>query len=298
MEGGTTEVEFRHIRLPDGRRLEFADSGPARAPAVLFHHGTPGSGLPYEHVAGPARARGLRLVTISRAGYATSSRSLGRSVADVASDSLAVLDSIGIDRAYTAGVSGGGPHALACAALAPDRFIAALVVAGLAPYEGAGLNFLSGMGEANLVEYAATLTGEPALRRLLEEQAPAFRVGTAQDVISSWQTILPAVDQAVLTGELGDDFTSRMHYALSGTVDGWIDDDIAFVKPWEFNVGEVQVPTAIWHGGADLMVPFAHGQWLAEYIPDVRVHLEAEEGHLSVRVARMPEMLDELISLG
>ncbi len=294
-------VEFQHLRLADGRVLEFLDWGPSvapGAPVLLYHHGTPGCGVPPEHLSGPARDRGLRLVTISRAGYATSSRHEGRSVADVVADCNALLDSIGVERAYVAGVSGGGPHALACAALAPSRFVAALIVAGFAPFEAEGLDFLAGMGEANIVEFTATIKGEEALRPLLEEEASAWRVGTAADVISSWRTMLPDVDQAVLSGDLAQDFMASVRHALSDTVAGWIDDNMAFINPWTFDVGDIGIPTTLWHGGADLMVPFSHGQWLSEHIPGSRVHLDPMEGHMSVRVARMPEMIDELLSLG
>jgi pimeloyl-ACP methyl ester carboxylesterase len=186
---------------------------------------------------------------------------------------------------------------LACAALAPNRFRAALVAAGVAPYDAEGLDFLEGMGEANVIEFTATLEGEATLRPLLEEQASAFRVGTVADVVSSWQTMLPAVDQAVLSGELADDFMASLQHGLASTVEGWIDDDIAFTSPWGFDLGDVRIPTTLWHGGEDLMVPFSHGEWLSEHIPNARVHLDPNEGHMSVRVARMPAMLDELLSL-
>jgi pimeloyl-ACP methyl ester carboxylesterase len=196
-----------------------------------------------------------------------------------------------------AGVSGGGPHALACAALVPDRFVAALIIASIAPFDADRLDFLAGMGEANVVEFTATLAGEQVLRPLLEEQAADFRNGTTADVIRAWNTMLADVDQAVLSGELADDFMDSVNHALSGGIDGWIDDDLAFVRPWQFDVGDVRVPTTLWHGRQDLMVPFSHGEWLAEHVPGARVNLDPSEGHMSLRVARMPEMLQDLASL-
>jgi pimeloyl-ACP methyl ester carboxylesterase len=297
LRGWKVVTEFRRLQLADGRFLEFTDSGQSEAKVLVYLHGTPGCGHPPEHVEGPAAERGLRLVTISRAGYGTSSRHEDRSVADAATDCVAVLDSIGVERAYVAGVSGGGPHALACAALVPDRFIAALIVASIAPYDADRLDFLAGMGEANVVEFTTTLAGEQALRPLLEEQAKDFRNGTTADVIRAWNTMLADVDQAVLSGDLADDFMDSVNHSLSSGVDGWIDDDLAFVRPWQFDVGDVRVPTTLWHGRQDLMVPFSHGRWLAEHIPGARVNLDPAEGHMSLRVARMPEMLGELASL-
>jgi pimeloyl-ACP methyl ester carboxylesterase len=233
----------------------------------------------------------------SRPGYARSSRLENRSVADVADDCRAVLDALGVDRALVAGVSGGGPHALASAVLLPDRFAAALVIVGVAPADADDLDFLAGMGAANVEEFGAAFDGEAALRRYLDEQAAELATGTVTDLIRAWETMLPDVDQAVLNGELGQEFMNGVHHALSGTVDGWVDDDLAFVRPWGFDLSDLRIPTTMWHGGLDLMVPFSHGRWLAQHLPQATAHLEAEEGHLSVRVGLFGAMLDELLAL-
>jgi pimeloyl-ACP methyl ester carboxylesterase len=78
-------------------------------------------------------------------------------------------------------------------------------------------------------------------------------------------------------------------------VDGLLDDALAFVKPWGFDLGEVSIPTIIWHGSADLMVPFAHGQWLSSQLPHASVHLEPGEGHFSIALGALDRMLDELV---
>ena len=290
-------TELRELLLPDGRTLEMSGMDSPGAPVLMYLHGTPGAGRPYDHVVGPARQRGLRLVSFSRAGYARSSPRPGRSVADVVEDAVAVLDAIGVERALVAGVSGGGPHALACAALRPDRFVAALVVAGCAPYD-ADLDFLDGMGQANLDEYGAALAGEASLRQFLDELAPTMRTGTAADLIDAWHTMLPEVDQAMLSGALGEDFMAGIHHALSGTVEGWLEDDMAFIGAWGFDPAATSVPVSIWHGGRDQLVPFTHGQWLADHIPGARVHLYPDEGHLSIRIGHLGDMLDELLELG
>lgn len=297
LRGELVTVRVQQIKLGDGRLIEFADTeGPAEA-VLVYHHGTPGCGSAPDYLVRLARQRRLRLVTISRPGYASSSRHEGRSVADAVGDCVAVLDFISVERAYVAGASGGGPHALACAALAPDRFLAALIAAGLAPYDAEGFDFLAGMGEANIIEFAATLESEATLRALLEQEASEWKGGTVADVISSWHTMLPDVDQAVISGELAREFMDSIRQGLSLTVDGWIDDNMAFTGPWRFDVGDIQIPTTLWHGGADLMVPLSHGQWLSEHIPRASVHLIPNEGHMSLRVARMSDMLDELLSL-
>ena len=129
------------INLPDGRHLEVLVEGPADGLPVVCHYGTPSGAVPYQALFDAAARHGLRAVVCSRPGYGDSTPRPGRSVADVAGDVAAVLDALGADRFVTYGTSGGGPHALACAALLPDRCAAAASVAGVAPFRagsGAG----------------------------------------------------------------------------------------------------------------------------------------------------------------
>ena len=290
-------TDLQELQLPGGGVLEYAVSGPAGAPALVFHHGTPSSALQPRFLALAAHARGLRLVTFSRPGYARSTRQAGRRVADVASTTAALLDAIGVQRALVAGLSGGGPHALACAAQLPERFAAALVISGAAPYGAPGLDFMAGMGEDNVTEFSAATAGESSLRRLLEEQAPQLRTVTPEQFIKSMDSLLPDVDRACLSGELGEDLAASMPHAASGTVDGWLDDDLALVTPWGFNLQTIRIPVTLWQGGADLMVPPAHGRWLAGHVPGVHAHLDPVEGHISIAVGAVDRMLDELIAL-
>jgi pimeloyl-ACP methyl ester carboxylesterase len=290
--------DYRLVPLADGRRLEIAESGPPDAPVLLYIHGTPGGAYQSASIAADAHERGLRLVTMSRAGYAASDRRPGRTVADVVEDAAAVLDAVGAGRAFVAGVSGGGPHALACAALLPERVRATLVAAGVAPYDADGLDWLAGMGEENVIEFGAALDGEDALRGYLVEQVRTLRTITPDGLVAQWETNLPPADRACLSSEVGEEFVAGVHHALSGTIDGWVDDDLAFTRPWGFDLATIRRPVTIWHGGVDLMVPFAHGTWLAEHVPGARSHFDPVEGHLSIRVAHLGEMLDDLVSLG
>jgi pimeloyl-ACP methyl ester carboxylesterase len=290
-------TEFATMVLSDGRTLEYADTGPASGGTLVFHHGTPGSGSQTRYLRSACAERGLRLVTPTRAGYAQSTRREGRSVADVAPDTAALLDHLGIDRALVGGASGGGPHSLACAALLPDRFAASLVVAGVAPYDSPGLDFLAGMGDDNITEFSAALAGEGPLREFLEGEIPGLKEATAAGLIRALQSLLPAVDVAALTGDVGEDLAGGMVHAVSTGIDGWFDDDYAFLKPWGFDLASIAVPVSLWQGDQDLMVPFAHGAWLAGALPTARVHLEAGQGHLSISVASIGRMLDELVAL-
>ena len=213
---------------------------------------------------------------------------------DAVADTDAVLAAVDAQRCLTMGWSGGGPHTLACGARL-GAAAAVLVVAGVAPYEADGLDWMAGMGEDNIVEFSAALQGEDRLRPYLSEQGEVLRDISAADIVASMESLLPDVDRAALTGEFGEDMAASFREAVSTDVDGWLDDDLAFAKPWGFGLGEISVPVMIWQGSADLMVPFAHGQWLAAGLPAAVTHLEEGEGHLSVGLGKLDAMLDELV---
>jgi pimeloyl-ACP methyl ester carboxylesterase len=284
-----------HIRLPDGRRLDYRVSGPTGGAAFLYHHGTPGAGTPFRAAERVLHSRGMRLVTMSRPGYGDSDRQPGRHVLDAVADSRAVLHAIGAETCVVAGWSGGGPHALVCAARL-EGVAAVVAMASVAPFEADGLEWLAGMGEDNLAEFAAAAQGEDALRTFLEEMRPELKDVSVTGIVSSLDSLLPDVDKALLTDEFGEDMASSFHEALRIGVDGWLGDDLAFVKPWGFALGEISVPVVLWQGSADLMVPFAHGRWLASRLPGARVHLVQGEGHLSVGPGALDRMLDEVLA--
>ena len=281
------------ITLPDGRSLDIVDAG-GDGPVLLLHHGTPGSGRPVRAMQRAAENAGLRLVTYSRAGYGGSSRKAGRSVADVAADMEALLDALGAERCVTVGWSGGGPHALAMGALLPERTAGVVSIAGIAPYGARGIDFMAGMGEQNVVEFTASLAGEKTLRPSLEADAEQLADTDAAGMIEGMATLLPQVDRDHLTDEFGEDLAANFKEGLRNGVDGWVDDDLAFTGPWGFDLASITVPVAIWQGSEDLMVPYAHGQWLATQVPGVRAHLLQGEGHLSVAVGALDAMFAEL----
>jgi pimeloyl-ACP methyl ester carboxylesterase len=283
------------VELEDGRRLDVRVSGPAAGLPLVYHHGTPGSAVPVRAMERAAHARGLRLITLSRPGYGRSTPRPGRRVVDVVDDTAAVLDHLGVGRHLVVGWSGGGPHALACAARSTG-VAGVLVIAGVAPYDVDGLDWLGGMGQDNLDEFGAALDGEAALRNYLDEARQALKDISADAIASSLAGVLPDVDRAVVTDEFAEDLAAGFHDGLAVGSEGWLEDDLAFTSPWGFDLAEVTVPTAVWQGSEDLMVPFAHGQWLAAALPAASVHLEAGEGHLSIGIGAMDRMLDELVA--
>ena len=236
----------------------------------------------------------MRFVTTSRPGYGDSSRQEGRDVVDVVADTRAVLGAIGAGSCLVSGWSGGGPHALACAARI-EQATAVLLIASVAPYGADGLDWMAGMGEENVTEFEAAVQGEERLRSHLEREREHLAEVTPSGIVASLGSVLPEVDRAVLTDEFGEDMSSSFHEALRIGVDGWLDDDLSFVRPWGFDLREVSIPTMIWQGSADLMVPFAHGRWLSSQLPHATVHLEQGEGHLSIALGAIGPMLDELL---
>lgn len=278
-----------------GRRLSYRVDGSPQGDVLVYLTGTPQGTVEDPSLTAAAAVAGLRLVTYDRPGYGESERAPGRVVRDAADDVADLLDALEAERFVVAGHSGGGPHALACGALLADRCRAVAVLAGVAPWDAEGLDFLGGMGPENVEEFGAAVEGESVLRPLLESYEAELREVTADGVVASLAGILPAVDKAVLTGtSYGEVVAARFRAALATGVDGWLDDDLAFVQPWGFDLADVTVPVSVWQGSEDLMVPFAHGRWLVDHLPTARPHLLQGEGHLSVVVGRLEQVLAEL----
>jgi pimeloyl-ACP methyl ester carboxylesterase len=282
------------LRLADGRHLDVIESGPVDGPVVVFHHGTPGT--PIGAVSTAAHRLGLRFVTMWRPGYGESTRQPGRSVLDVASDTAAVLDFLGVNRCLVAGWSGGGPHALACAAQLPERVAAVTVIAGFAPYGAGGLDWMANMTAGNSEGYGLAVQGEAAQRPPLELGRTQILQATREELQAAAENSFAPVDQAVLAGEVGNDLAANFHEALRVGADGWIDDCLAIVRPWGFSVTEITTKTLLWHGTEDHLVPVAHGKWLAERIPSVVAHFEHGEGHMSIGSNNLDQILQELLA--
>ncbi|MEW5991505.1 MAG: alpha/beta hydrolase [Chloroflexota bacterium] len=284
------------LATPDGRRLDLHLAGPAGGDVLLFHTGTPSAPIPFEPTVRALAERGLRYVAFSRPGYGSSTRRPGRSVVDVVDDARTVLDHVGAATAVTVGWSGGGPHALACAALLPDRIAAAALIAGVAPYPAEGLDFLAGMGAENIEEFGAALESPEALIVFKERNWPIFRSVTAGDVAAAFGDLIDEVDRGALSGEFADWQASSIREALREGYWGWFDDDMAFVRPWGFALETIRVPVHVWQGRHDRMVPYAHGEWLASHIPTAVPHLSDEHGHLSLGVAAVGLIVDQLLA--
>ena len=299
------DTERRSLTRPDGRVIEFLVAGPADGLPLVLHEGTPCGLVLYPPTVRAAEIRGLRVVLAARPGYEGSTPRPGRRVVDVAEDTGAVLDDLGAGTFVTLGWSGGGPHALACAATLPGRCLAAASIAGVAPYAAKGLDWLAGMGPENVAEFGAAVRGEAVLTTFLDHEAVMLSTLTGESVAKSLGGLVIEADKAVLTGEFAGHVAACLRTAVSSGIAGWRDDDLAFVQDWGFSLGWESpspapgdpAPVTVWQGDQDQMVPFAHGQWLAARVRGARVHLMPGDGHLSMTVSALDRILDDLLDL-
>jgi pimeloyl-ACP methyl ester carboxylesterase len=259
------------LELGDGRTLHVygasADGTDARL-AVFWHHGTPNVGAPPEPLRPAAARHGIRWVSYDRPGYGGSTPHPGRDVASAAADVSSIADALGIGQFAVMGHSGGGPHALACGALLPERVLGVVCVAGLAPFRAEGLDWFAGMAASGEAELRAAARGRAALEDHLasaefdpEQFTPADHAALA----GAWSWLGGVAGQAI-----------------EGGTGGMVDDDLSYVAPWGFDPGQVRPPVLFLHGGQDRMVPSSHGTWLARHTRRAELWLRPDDGHVSV----------------
>ncbi len=289
------------IRTTDGLTLGVAEYGPADGFPVVSIHGTPGSryGGPPPDKPDLYERLGIRVITFDRPGYGLSSRRPGRAVCDAAHDVAAIVDSLGIDQFAVTGGSGGGPHSLAVATLLPDRVTRVACVVGVAPLGSAGLpqdTWLAGTTQGNVDEFTWSMQGESVLRPQLERLAaddlarvkrdPTNPLGETYQMSDSDKAIMARPKYAVRMQRL-------MEEAYRTGVDGWVDDDLVFVKDWGFDLASLTTPAMVWFGTDDTLVPAAHGRWLAAHVPGALV-VTMSGGHLEL-VNRSEDLMTWLI---
>jgi pimeloyl-ACP methyl ester carboxylesterase len=278
------------IEGPRGRTLTVRETGDPDGPAIVAHHGSPGAGLLFRSEVESAAQRGLRLLSYDRPGFGGSSPHEGRTIADAAADVAAILDALSVERFATYGTSGGGPHALACAALMPGRCAAAATIAGVAAADAPDLDWMEGMGDGNQAEFDAAREGRERLTPFLEEEAAGMQGIEPEQLADAIRPHLSDVDAAALTGEFAEHLLATIQTGLEPGVEGWVEDDIAFVSPWGFDLATIGVPVLIWQGAQDLMVPGGHGDWLRRHVPDAQGEVLPDEGHLTLFVDRVTDV--------
>jgi pimeloyl-ACP methyl ester carboxylesterase len=266
-------VTDAEVELSDGRTLHYYDTRedePDARVAVFWHHGSPNIGSPPEPLFSAAAENGLRWVSYDRPAYGGSTPNPGRDVASAAADVAAIADALGIGRFVVLGHSGGGPHALACAALLPERVLAAVSVSALAPFDADGLDWFAGLSPGIAAENRAATGGRAALEAhwagVVPEDMDAFFTEADMAALGgSWSWLAGVADQAMQQGN-----------------EGFTEDVLAGVQPWGFRPDAIRVPILILHGDNDRMVPGAHGKWLAAHCPTAELRLAPGAGHITV----------------
>ncbi|HTU02456.1 MAG TPA: alpha/beta hydrolase, partial [Candidatus Sulfotelmatobacter sp.] len=289
-EAAATSRTTAYLQTSDGRTLAYEQQGDPGGVPVFALHGTPGSRLSGLHP-DPEKVRkwGLRLITYDRPGYGGSTRRHGRSVGDCVADIVTLAEELGLERFAVTGSSGGGPHALAAAARLPERVTRAECNVGPAPYEAEGLDYFNGMDPENAKEVGWALAGEETLVPELEREAQKAldRLDVDPAALLS-EFNLSEADRAVLAQEV---MKQRMRIsfieAMTQGIAGWVDDDLAFVRPWGFEVAEIRVPVQVRYGAGDVLVPPGHGAWLAAHIPGATVLVDEVSGHISTPDERL-----------
>lgn len=290
--------ESKIFTARDGRTLDVLVGGDSTSDiALVCHHGTPSDSTLWVDWHQDALVNKLRLVSISRPGYAASDRKPGRSVSCVAKDVSDVLDALGIDTFLTIGWSGGGPHALACAALLPARCIAVSVLAGVGPHGEPDLDSLSDMGPENIEHKKIAIQGEEPLREWAKVNAAAWFTIADEDLAAALGGLVPEIDVYALNEQgLAKIWASSIRRCLQNGIDGYIDDSLVFCKYWGFKPADIRSPVTIWQGDLDLMVPFTHGQWLIKHIPNAKGMLEIGHGHISLIADKKQDIIDDLVA--
>lgn len=285
------------VTSPDGHCLAVEATGAPDGVPVFLMHGTPGSRSGIKPRGIVLYRLGVRLICYDRPGYGRSDRRTGRRVADAAHDVEIIADALGIDRFAVVGRSGGGPHALAVAAMLPARVTRAAVLVSLAPADAAGLDWYRGMGQSNTDEYQSADEDHRDLMVSLTGQADRLR-RNPESLIAFLERELADPDRRVVENvamrrQLADSYAEAVRFGA----DGWIDDALAFRRNWGFDPASIRVPVRLWHGTVDQFSPVEHTRWLAERIPGAEVEVQAGQGHFGA-VEILPQMLTWLTAAG
>jgi pimeloyl-ACP methyl ester carboxylesterase len=281
--------ETTMITTGDGRRLCVQSAGAADGRPIVVHHGTPGSRHLSDDWVAAAAADGVRLISYDRPGYGGSTPQPGRTVADCASDVRAIAAEFGYGLVAVWGWSGGGPHALACAALLPDLVCAVASLGSIAPYGPPDLDYFDGMGQENVDDIKLQLA-DPATahRNLVSDRDGVLSMtedqvgGLGADSQQGFASLVSPEDAAAMRAGLGAWWLRSMQIGLEPGDDGWWDDGVAHFGDWGFDASAIGVPVQLWHGRHDRFVPFQHGEWLARHIPGVNAHITDEDGHMTL----------------
>jgi pimeloyl-ACP methyl ester carboxylesterase len=282
-------VEDGTLVLGDGRRLGYAQYGRPDGEPLFYFHGHPGSRLEARLAHSAAATAGLRVIALDRPGYGLSDQRPGRTITDWPADVAAAADLLDITRFFVAGVSGGGPYALACAWRLPGRVNRAAVISGVGPYQVPGITH--GMRWQNQVGFRLG-SRWPALSRALMRSMQRGITGRPEPTIEALARAMSLSDARVVRRpDVRDVLIADISEAFRQGIDGAAWDIVLLGRPWGFPLSEIGTEVHLWQGEADTLVPPAMGRYQAEQLPNCHFRLLPGEGHLLI-IDRMPDLIE------
>jgi len=281
------------LKLKDGRDFDYISNDSQSEVGILFHHGTPGECTGWQKWF--RELAGIKAVAASRPGYGLSDRRRARTVASDIEDQSQLLEFLGINRFVSIGWSGGGPHAINMTR--HPNCVGAITLAGVGEWGNKDLNFLEGMGPENHEEFGAALNGEADIENWMQKNYPGFANVQGSDLIESFGGLIGDADKRALTPEVAEVDAKSFRRALSKGYYGWLDDDLAFVQSFGFDLSQVTKPVLVWQGDDDFMVPRAHSEWLAKHIPTAKLNFVPGHGHISLGESYRSEIIEQALNL-
>ena len=277
------------FKLRDGRAFDYITNDSESQIGILFHHGTPGECTGWQKWF--TNLTDVKAVAASRPGYGLSDRKKGRTVATDIDDQSELLEFLGIKKFDSIGWSGGGPHAINMTR--NQSCVGAITLAGVGEWGNQDLDFLAGMGPENHEEFGAALSGAQEIEKWMHNNAEIFKNVKGSDLIESFGGLLGDADKRALTPDVAEADAASYRRALSMGYYGWMDDDLAFVQAFGFELSKIDKPVLVWQGDDDFMVPRAHSEWLSKHISTAKLNFVAGHGHISLGESYRSEILNQ-----
>ena len=281
------------IKLSDGRALDYITNESENTSAILFHHGTPGECTGWQTWFD--EIDGVKAIAAGRPGYGLSDRNKGRTVARDLDDLSELLEILKVKSFVSVGWSGGGPHAINMTRHSLCK--GAITLAGVGEWGNSDLNFLDGMGPENHDEFGAALAGEVQIEDWMKRNSPGMKNISGPDLVAAFGGLIGDSDKKALTADVADVYAASFRRALSVSYYGWLDDDLAFVQKFGFDLAKVNKPILVWQGDDDFMVPKAHSEWLAKHIPTAKLNFVPGHGHISLGEDYRSEIIAQALNL-
>ncbi|MEU2147405.1 alpha/beta hydrolase, partial [Streptomyces globisporus] len=186
------------------------------------------------------------------------------------------------------------PHALACAALMPERVTRTAALVSLAPRDAAGLDWFEGMSASNVLAYSTAADDPESLARSFIVRSAQIRRDPVR-LLDDLRRELTDSDRLVVNDAgIRSMLLRNFSEGLRHSAYGWIDDAIAFCRPWGFDPARITGEVLLWHGEKDVFSPVGHSRWLAGQIPGATTVLEPRAAHFDA-FPMLPRILDWLL---